>query len=219
MRLIFATNNMHKFSEIVEILGEKYKDFVFVMKDLGININPDENGNSFIENSKIKAIALYDEMKKNNLIKPCDYIISDDTGLCIDYLNGAPGIHSARFMGINKTQEEKNNMILEMMKDVEMDRRKAFFKTVLTVIEVGNNINEKYKLLNFEGQVDGYIAKKNTGSEGFGYDPIFAVGDPIDNLIIDNTYANLGLKEKNKISHRAVALNKFTQYLEKNHNI
>ena len=98
MRLIFATNNKHKFSEIVEILGEKYKDFVFNMADFDIKLNPVEDGNTFLENANIKSTALYQVMREKRLLNNGDYIIADDTGLCIDFLDGAPGIHSARFI-------------------------------------------------------------------------------------------------------------------------
>ena len=220
MRLIFATNNKHKMSEIKDILGTKYNGYIFSMSDLNIHIDPDENGASFVENSNIKSNALYEELKSKEMLIYDDFIISDDTGLCIDYLDGAPGIMSARYMGKETSQDEKNLKILELMKDVECDKRKAHFITYLSVIKVGKNIDDKPIRINFEGRIDGYIAKTIEKTEGFGYDPIFAVGDPKD--IVSGqvkTYSNIGIDEKNKISHRARALNKFVQYLEKNHNI
>ena len=220
MRLIFATNNKHKMSEIIDILGEKYKDIIFIMSDLGININPDETGKTFNENANIKSEALYEVMKENGLLKNDDYIIADDTGLCIDYLDGAPGIYSARFLGENTEQSDKNNKILELMKNVEGNDRKAYFITVLSVIEVLDASNLVTASHSFEARVDGYIAKSIGKTEGFGYDPIFAVGDPSDmEKGMVKTYSNLGISEKNKISHRAGALHKFVHYLEKKHNI
>lgn len=220
MRIIFATNNKHKFSEIVEILGEKYKDFVFAMKDFDIKIDPNENGSTFLENANIKSNALYQEMKKNNLLIDGDFIIADDTGLCIDFLNGDPGIYSARYMGPNISQEEKNKKILDIMKDIPDDKRKAYFITILSIIEVLRVDRDDYRMLSFEGRVDGYIARNIEKTVGFGYDPIFAVGEPTDikNGVV-KTYSNLGSKEKNKISHRARAIHSFVLYLEKRHNI
>ncbi len=218
MRLIFATNNFHKLSEIKDILGNKYSPYIFTMSDLKISVEPEETGNTFSENALIKSKALYEEMKKNNLLMKGDYLISDDTGLCIDYLDGAPGIKSARFMG-NVSQDEKNNKILELLKDVEDEKRTAHFITVLSVIEIGDDASN-LKVLSFEGKIKGYIPKNIEKKGGFGYDPIFAVGD-VKDIKLGNvkTYSNLGSEKKNKISHRAIALSKFVEYLEKNHNI
>ena len=220
MRLIFATNNKHKMREINEILGEKYKGFVFLMSDLGISINPDENGSTFSENANIKSTALYQEMKNRKMIKDDDYIIADDTGLCIDFLGGEPGIHSARYLGKDVSQDEKNNKILKIMENVADEDRTAYFITILSVLEIKNASENGYISRFFEGRVDGYIARNIEKTEGFGYDPIFAVGSPSD--IKDakvKTYSNLGAYEKNKISHRARALHNFVLYLEKRHNI
>lgn len=219
MRLIFATNNKHKLSEIRDILGDNYKDFVFTPGDFGVSTNPDENGKTFTENATIKAMALYEVLKNKNLLEKDDYIIADDTGLCIDYLDGAPGIMSARYMGENTSQEEKNLKILDIMKDLTDDKRTAYFITVLAVVWIKEG-SAKPEVLAFEGRIDGYIAKKIEKTEGFGYDPIFAVGNTGD-LATGNvkTYSNIGTSNKNKISHRARAISAFVQYLEKSHNI
>ena len=220
MRLIFATNNIHKMSEIRDILGDKYKNILYSMSNLDIHIEPEETGNSFVENSNIKANALYQVLKAKGMLKEDDFIIADDTGLCIDFLDGAPGIMSARYMGKETSQDDKNSKILELMKDIKDDERTAYFITNLSVIEVLISIVNEPKRLNFEGRINGYIAKTIEKKEGFGYDPIFAVGDPGDIARGSvKTYSNIGVKEKNKISHRAIALNKFVQYLENNHNI
>lgn len=215
MRLIFATNNEHKMNEIKDILGEKYKNIVYSLKDIGINVNPDESGKDFIENSCIKSMASYEELKKQGKLLFDDYVIADDTGLCIEFLDGAPGIMSARFMGKETNQSDKNNKILELMKDIDDSKRIAYFVTELSVM------NETYdKPMIFEGKIDGYIVKKIEKTGGFGYDPIFAVGDVSD--IAKGrvkSFSNLGQKVKNEISHRAIALKKFVQFIEKNHNI
>lgn len=220
MRLIFATNNIHKMNEIKAILGHRFEKYVFSMSDLGIRIDPEESGQSFTDNATIKSNALYYELKSKNILEPGDLIISDDTGLCIDFFDGAPGIKSKRFMGADTNQDEKNMRILELMKDVEDDKRTAYFITVLSVIDVGDYVDKLPKHLIFEGRVDGYIAKTIEKTDGFGYDPVFAVGSPSDiSKSKVKTYSNLGFDEKNRISHRANALKKLVQYLENNHNI
>lgn len=210
MRLIFATNNKNKLREIKGILGEKYKDFIFSLEDLDIKVNPEENGKDFKENADIKSKAVYEELKKQNKLKSDDYIISDDTGLCINYLDGAPGLMSARFMGKDTSQLKKNEKIIELMKDAKESERDAHFITVISVIEV-KALDESPKMLSFEGRIDGRIATKIEGITGFGYDPIFAVNGI--------TYSDLGEARKNAISHRARALEAFLPYLEKNHHI
>ena len=218
MRLIFATNNKHKLEEIKGILKDKFEDSIFSINDFNIKLDPDENGKSFEENSIIKSQALYKTLDSKNLLKSGDFVISDDTGLCIDFLNGEPGIYSARFMGKDVSQEEKNNHILELMKDVPDEKRTAFFKTCLAVIEFDKK-NIDCPII-FEAKVDGYIVKRIENNGGFGYDPIFAVGDTCDlNEGQVNTYASMGMDNKNKLSHRARALSKLVLYLEKNHNI
>ena len=210
---------MHKMSEIKDILGEKYSGKVFSMSDLGVHVDPDEIGSSFEENSNIKRDALFNELKSQGRLCAGDYIVADDTGLCIDYLDGAPGIMSARYMGKDTSQSEKNEKILQLLKNVKNEERTAYFITNLSVIYVENITNEP-KRLNFVGKINGYIAKTIEKTEGFGYDPIFAVGEISDiEKGLVKTYSNLGTKEKNKISHRAIALSKFVQYLENNHNI
>lgn len=218
MRLIFATNNEHKIKEIKDILGCKYNKYIFTMSDLGVCVNPEENGKSFEENAFIKANALYLELKNKNIILKDDFIISDDSGMCIDYLNGEPGIMSARFLG-SISQDEKNSKILEIMKDVDDYNRGAYFITVLSVLEI-NEIEEEPIKHSFKGFVNGYIVKNIEKTGGFGYDPIFAVLNVNDSANLSvKTYASIGSAEKNKISHRAKALSKFVEYLEKNHNI
>lgn len=225
MRLIFATNNFHKMNEIRDILDDKYRSFVYSLDDLGVSVNPEETGKSFEENADIKSKATYYTLVKDDLLRKDDFVIADDTGLCIDFFDGAPGIYSARFMG-NISQAEKNEKILYEMKDIPDEKRTAHFETYLSVIIANecllndNKYTDTPKTHIFKGYVRGFIAKTKDGDEGFGYDPIFAVGS-IDNLINDKvfTYSKLGQKEKNKISHRACALSSFISYLEKSHNM
>ena len=228
MRLIVVTNNEHKFCEFKNIFSHMNMDFVnngsdflYSLADFGIHIDVEENGTSYEENANIKSKAAYVELLKENIIKKGDYIISDDSGLSIDYFDGGPGIYSARFMG-NISQDEKNKKILIDMKNVQGSKRNAHFTTVLSVIEIKSDEDMKImpKCKIFKGRVDGYIANNLTGTQGFGYDPIFAIGDVMD--IKNNnvkTYASIGQNEKNKISHRAKAINSLVLYLAKNHNI
>lgn len=217
MRLIFATNNIHKLNEIKSILPIKYKKYVFSLADLDIQVAPNENGSSYEENANIKSSATYFALKDKKDLKIGDYIIADDTGLSIDYLNGEPGIHSARYLG-NISQYEKNKKIIDLMKDINDNERTAHFITKLSVLEIciDKYLTDIPKSIIFEGRVDGYIAKTMIGDDGFGYDPIFAIGDTddIENGIV-KTYSKIGQDKKNKISHRALAINAFTNYLEK----
>ena len=217
MRLIFATNNKHKLNEIKAILPSKYREIVFSLVDLNISVNPDENGSSYEENANIKSSATYNALKNKNLLCIDDYIIADDTGISIDFLNGEPGIHSARFLG-DISQAEKNSKIIDLMKDVCDNERTAYFITILSVLEISIDkyLTEMPKSMIFEGRVNGYIAKSIIGEEGFGYDPIFAIGDPSDIAKgFVKTYSKLGQDKKNLISHRAKAISAFTNYLEK----
>lgn len=221
MRLIFATNNKHKMSEIKAILPSNYRNYTFSLHDLNISIDPNENGNSFEENANIKSTATYFALRNNKQLNIGDYIIADDTGLSIDFLNGEPGIHSARFLG-DVSQIEKNKKIIDLMKDTKDNERTAHFITKLSVLEIsiGKYLIDIPKSMIFEGRVDGYISKDLIGDDGFGYDPIFAIGEPSD--IVKGkvkTYSGLGQEKKNQISHRAIAIKAFTNYLEKKQNI
>ena len=199
--IIIATNNNHKLNEYKKILGKKIS--IKCTKDYNINIDPKEDGHSLLENAFIKAKVTYDELLKNELIDKDDYVIADDTGLFIKYLDNAPGIYSARFLNPLK-QDEKNRIILDIMKDVkEIDEREAFFKTI--VFLVSNNTN-----IAFEGKVDGYISEKVSGNQGFGYDSIFI---PKKHILDKKTYADIG-EEKNEISHRRIAINNLCKFLK-----
>ena len=221
MRLIFASNNSHKLSEINSILGMKYGAFLYSLNDFNINVDPEENGKSFEENADIKSKASYDALKEKGVLKIGDYIFADDTGLCIDFYDGAPGIYSARFMA-DMSHKDRNLKILSEMKDVEDDKRSAHFETTISVreIKLDKDLIDMPKSLIFKSRVDGYIAKKLEGETGFGYDPIFVVKDFMESSTdFSKTYSNLGQEMKNTISHRAKAIGAFVDYLEINHNI
>ena len=203
MKIILATNNEHKLSEIRSIFDKDIE--VLSMKDVGIDTDIEENGETIFENSRIKAVYVTTELKKKNFPFPYT-VISDDTGLMVEALNGEPGVYSARYAGGEGHDSEANmQLLLKTLNGCE--NRKAHFSTIITLIE------EKASFLShmmfFEGRVDGTILKEKHGTEGFGYDPIFQPDG------YDCSFAELGIDLKNKISHRAIAIGKVAEYLAK----
>lgn len=164
------------------------------MADLGIKEDIEETGNTIEENALIKARFLKEKVD--------GIVIADDTGLFVEHLNGQPGVYSARFAGENATYEDNNKKLLKLLEGVPYEKRKAYFKTVIAVVE-----REKETLL--EGKLEGHILDHPRGKNGFGYDPVFYV----DNL--EKSLAELTMEEKNKISHRADALMKLKNYILK----
>lgn len=203
MKIILATNNEHKLSEIRSIFDKDIE--VLSMKDVGIYTDIEENGETIFENSRIKAVYVTTELKKKNFPFPYT-VISDDTGLMVEALNGEPGVYSARYAG-GEGHDSEANMQLLLKKLNGCENRKAHFSTIITLIE------EKASFLShmmfFEGRVDGTILKEKHGTEGFGYDPIFQPDG------YDCSFAELGIDIKNKISHRAIAIGKVAEYLAK----
>ena len=203
MKIILTTNNEHKLSEIRSIFDKDIE--VLSMKDVGIDTDIEENGETIFENSRIKAVYVTTEMKKKNFPFPYT-VISDDTGLMVEALNGEPGVYSARYAG-GEGHDSEANMQLLLKKLNGCENRKAHFSTIITLIE------EKASFLShmmfFEGRVDGTILKEKHGTEGFGYDPIFQPDG------YDCSFAELGIDIKNKISHRAIAIGKVAEYLAK----
>lgn len=190
MRIFVATNNAHKVSELKRILnlpGIK----IISMKDAGYNSNPDENGETFEDNALIKARALAKIIRKNGVEKFC--VIADDSGLCVDYLNGAPGVHSARYVDSRASDHERNISLLKALDGVEYDKRTGKF--VCAAVAVYSSGVE----LITRGQWHGVIATEESGNNGFGYDPIFYIPE------IASTAAALTSEEKNLLSHRGIA--------------
>jgi XTP/dITP diphosphohydrolase len=193
LRLIVATHNINKIKEIREIFSD-FDIEISSMAEIGIQEEIPETGKTIEENALVKARAL-----KN---KTEGLIMADDTGLFVDYLNGNPGVYSARFAGENATYEDNNMKLLKMLEGVPFDKRTAHFKTVIALLD-------KDKETIIEGRLDGRILYKQRGKNGFGYDPIFYVDEA------KKTLAEMTLEEKNTISHRARALNKLKSYLYK----
>ena len=186
--LIFATNNLHKLEEIRLILP----DFrILGLKDIGLYQEIAETGATLEENALIKASYLYDKTGLPSL--------SEDTGLEVFCLNLAPGVHTARYAGDSKNPALNMDKLLEEM--LGKEDRKARFRTVIAYV---TNDGVQY----FEGLVNGEIATLKSGNKGFGYDPIFIPDGH------EKTFADLDANIKNKISHRANAVNKLIDFLK-----
>lgn len=199
-RIIFATHNQNKMQEIREIFAGLFAE-LSMQSELGITLEPEENGKSFAENAEIKALAIHRFMKQQGLLRPGDVVMADDSGLCIDYLDGAPGILSARFMGENTSYEVKNAALIERLRGVSGAERSArFVCNICAVLDDG-------RVLHAEESFEGLIAEKAAGSEGFGYDPILYLPE------LGRTSAEISREEKNRISHRGKALRAMRQIL------
>jgi len=193
MQLIVASRNVHKTREIQQILGSE-----FAVRDL--RACPEiseiiESGTSFEENAKLKALAVSRKLP--------GLVIADDSGLEVDALGGAPGIHSARYAGTNGTNREKIDRLLEELAraGAAKDARRAQFRCVLALARNGEVLGV------FEGIIEGQIADRPRGARGFGYDPIFVPKG------FQQTFGELGPAEKNQLSHRARALEKLRAFL------
>jgi XTP/dITP diphosphohydrolase len=187
-KLVFATNNQNKFNEIRDILSDRVD--LISLKDLNLSEDIPEEKNSLEENAMDKALYIYNKYNFD--------CFADDTGLEIDALNGEPGVHSARYAGIQCNFEDNINKVLRRMKGVK--NRKARFRTVISLVENGT-------VINFEGSINGKIINGRKGENGFGYDPIFQP----DGYKL--TFAEMGMDTKNKISHRAKAMEQLINYL------
>lgn len=186
IKIVFATGNKHKLQEINEI--SKGSGIEFVLPPDGFN--PIEDGKTFEENSQIKAI---EAARLSNCIA-----LADDSGLCVEALDGAPGIHSARYA---ETPQARIDKLLDNLKQV--DNRKAQFVCVMTLVDANGKI-----LTQVKGVCNGKIATTQSGTNGFGYDPVFVV----DNYGI--TMADMSEELKNKVSHRYNALKKVLLYIK-----
>jgi len=193
MKILVATNNAHKIEELKALINIDNCE-LFSMKDLNINLDIEENGSTFEENASIKVKALYEYINNPEYI-----VIADDSGLCVDYLNGEPGIYSARFSGGNDADNRKK--LLTVLTDVPNEKRGAHFNCTIALINNG-------ELITFEGICNGIITEKEIGENGFGYDSLFFYPE------FNKTFAELSSEEKNEVSHRANAVKKLKEYLE-----
>ncbi len=192
-KIIFATSNENKMKEIREILSDVCE--VVSLKEAGIKADIVEDGKTFEENAIIKAEAI------SKLTG--EYVLADDSGLEIDYLDKAPGIYSARFLGETTSYDVKNNYILDKLKGVPDEKRSARFVCVIALCGPnGEKITKR-------GTIEGRIAYEQKGYNGFGYDPIFYVPE------LGVNTGELSMEEKNRISHRGKALRAIKEEIER----
>jgi|TARA_A100001388_G_scaffold210952_1_gene161511 XTP/dITP diphosphohydrolase len=191
MELIIASQNQNKLVEFKKILGDKIN--LFSLSDIGLNQEIPENEKTIKKNAMFKAKFVNTQTGKN--------VFADDTGLEIDSLNGEPGVYSARYSGVDRNSDKNIELVLRKLKNKA--NRNSRFKTIISLIIDGKSVN-------FEGVVEGKITEEKRGSNGFGYDPIFQPNG------YSSTFGEMSLKEKNKISHRSIAINKMVQYLKEN---
>lgn len=190
MRLILATSNKGKLKEVKEILPEY--DIV-TMGEMGINEDIEENGTTFEENAYIKAKFIADRLNA--------VTIADDSGLEVDYLDGAPGIYSARFAGEGATDKDRNEKLLSLLKDVPFEKRTGRYVCAIAIVFPDG---EKHI---FKQTCEGYILDEEVGNGGFGYDPLFYFPE------FKTTLANVPLDVKNTVSHRSKALEELKKFL------
>ncbi|MEE8417385.1 MAG: RdgB/HAM1 family non-canonical purine NTP pyrophosphatase [candidate division Zixibacteria bacterium] len=184
-KLILATNNRHKIVEIKEILQGIELEILSV-SDFDDFPEIEETGKTLPENAILKARTIW-----NRYRLPC---LADDTGLEVDYLDGAPGVYSSRFAGEGCSYDDNNKKLLSMLEGIPSAKRTARFKTVIAFADIGGEIHT------VEGILEGIIGTEPKGTFGFGYDPVFVVGG------MNVALAELSLEEKNRISHRGRAL-------------
>lgn len=191
--LMIATSNAHKVEEFKKML-EPRGIVVKSLLDLQEQFDIEENGSTFEENALIKA---------RSIAKHLDIpVISDDSGLVIDALGGAPGIHSARYLGKDTDYKTKNTIILSRLADVKGEDRSARFVCAMGLVYPDG------KEMTFTGTIEGYIHDQIEGPNGFGYDPIFYYPP------FGTTTANVSDEMKNSVSHRGNALKKLMEYLD-----
>lgn len=185
-KLVMATNNANKLREVREILSPLGIE-VISQRDAGADTEPEENGLTFAENALIKAKAVYDAVKLP--------VIADDSGLCVDALGGRPGIYSARYA----PKGEECEKLLSELDGLEREKRTARFMCCIAFIDENGEASV------MDGSCEGFIGYEQKGTNGFGYDPVFVYGE--------RTLAEISSEEKNKISHRAAALEKLYDFL------
>lgn len=199
-KLIVASNNEHKIKEIKQILEDISIEIVS-LKEMNIDIDVVEDGKTFIENARKKAIEIYDYLilrgDKNFIV------MSDDSGLMVDALNGEPGVYSARYAGEHGNSKKNNEKLLKELEGVVFEDRKAKFICAIALVD------ENGKMTEVEGNVAGIIARGYDGIEGFGYDPLFYVPE------FEKTFAEMTAEQKNSISHRGRALEKIREEILK----
>ena len=196
--IVIASSNKHKVSEITQKI-HSYFQKTYSLSDFPEIGDIKEDGNSVLENSFIKSRVTFDYTNIPS--------VADDTALEVDYLNGDPGLFTARYAGENVTYDDNMNKLLNAMDGVPFDNRTARFRTVVTYVDGG--INDFF----VEGILEGYILEEKQGEFGFGYDPVFFVPEKGKSL------ASISSEIKNEISHRGLAIDKFKNKINQLSNV
>lgn len=198
MKIVLASNNKHKIEEISSIM-KGYE--ILPMSEVGYNDDIEENGTTFYENALIKAKAVYEFLKNKNK----DYIVvSDDSGLCVEALDGRPGIYSARYSGEHGNNKENRKKLLSEMKD-KINRNAYFNCTMVAILPSG-------EIIEAVGRTYGEIMTEEKGSNGFGFDSLFYYPP------FKKTFAQIQEEEKNSVSHRSKACHALFDKLKKSTN-
>ncbi|MFV0305197.1 MAG: RdgB/HAM1 family non-canonical purine NTP pyrophosphatase [Moheibacter sp.] len=189
MELIFASHNENKVSEIRELLPNSIQ--LLSLNGIGFHQEIEETGSTLEENAQIKAETIYKQTGKN--------VFADDSGLFVDFLEGAPGVYSARYAGTGKSEDNIEKLLTELK---EVKNRNAYFQTIICLIWKGNTHF-------ISGKIHGQILTQKKGEKGFGYDPIFIPDG------YRNSFAEMTSLQKNQISHRAKAVQKLINFIQK----
>ncbi len=198
MRYFLATGNPHKLEEFEAILSAVQPDIEVEGADAVGGLPPvEENADSFVGNARIKARALKLRVPKGGTV------LADDSGLCVDFLDGAPGVYSSRFAGAEASDEANIRLLLDRLEDVPLEERIAHFRCVIVLLEPDGA--ERV----FDGRCHGRISVGTSGKGGFGYDPVFVPSG------YEMTFAELPAIEKNRISHRAAALSLLAEWIDR----
>lgn len=191
MKLVLASKNPHKLKELSDILSAQGIE-VLLERDAGVDVEVEETGETFEENACLKARAV---------MEACGLpAVADDSGLCVDGMNGGPGVYSARFGGPGLSDVERYQLLLQMMRG-QLNRRCCFVSCICCCFPNGDTVTAR-------GECEGTLAYAPKGPDGFGYDPVFFVPE------LKKTFAELTAAEKNAISHRGRALAEFKEKLE-----
>lgn len=194
MKLWIATGNKGKLSEF-KLLLNKINLSIHSQNELSVYSSPPETGQTFLENARIKARSL------KSVVDEADWVLADDSGLCVEGLGGLPGVHSARYAGEKARDSENVAKLLKMMQIRSATNRKAYFECSLVLLSPQREEHI------FTGQVHGQIATAARGTQGFGYDPVFIPEGH------QQTFGELTDAVKNSLSHRAVACKKLSDFL------
>ena len=198
MTLVFATNNRHKLEEARQLLPSVY--VVLSLSDIGFTEEIDETGGTLEENSLLKARSVAHWLQKHPFRHPVDYIFADDTGLEVEVLGNQPGVRTARYAGEEADDARNRQKLLQEMDGLPREKRRARFRTVVTLIPAHDMHDDNLPCRQVEGTVGGTIATEEKGTGGFGYDSLFIPDE------YPCRFAELTSEQKNAISHRGRAI-------------